>query len=60
MEGVRSGFAGEELLGLGGGEPLAGLGNTDGDDFVLLPVDGFEDGGGGEKGDLVFAGASAE
>ncbi len=36
------------------------LGDADGDDFVLGLVDGFEDGGGGEEGDLVLAGAATE
>ena len=52
--------AGEEVLGFGGGEPLALLGDADGDDFVFCAVDGVEDGGGGEEGDLVLAGAAAE
>ena len=50
----------EEVLGAAGGEPLALLGDADGDDFVLGLVDGFEDGGGGEEGDFVLAGAAAE
>ena len=36
------------------------LGDADGDDFVFGAVDGVEDGGGGEEGDLVLAGAAAE
>jgi hypothetical protein len=51
---------GEEVAGSGGGEPLALFGDADGDDFVFFGVDGFEDGGGGEEGDFVFAGAAAE
>ena len=47
-------------LGFGGGEPVALFGDADGDDVVLLLVDGFEDAGGGEEGDLVLAGAAAE
>ena len=39
---------------------MAGLGDADGDDVVLLAVDGLEDGGGGEQRDLVLAGAAAE
>ena len=31
-----------------------------GTDFVFVLVDGFEDGGGGEEGDFVLAGAAAE
>ncbi len=50
----------QKVLGVGGGEPLALLGDADGDDFVFCLVDGFEDGGGGEEGDLVLAGAAAE
>ena len=52
--------AGEEVLGFGGGEPLALFGDADGDDFVFCAVDGVEDRGGGEEGDLVLAGAAAE
>src|SRR6202020_809903 len=50
----------EELLGFGGWEPLALFVDSNGDDFVLGSVDGFEDGGCGEEGDFVFAGAAAE
>ena len=53
-------FAGQEMLGFGGGKPLALLGDADRDYFVLLFVDGFEDAGGGEEGDFVLAGAAAE
>jgi hypothetical protein len=48
------------VLGFGGGEPLALLGDADGDYFVFCAIDGVEDGGGGEEGDLVLAGAAAE
>ena len=47
-------------MGGGVGEPLAGFGDADGDDVVFFLVDGFEDGGGGEEGDFVLAGAAAE
>ena len=50
----------QEMLGFGGGEPLALFGDAYGDYFVLLFVDGFEDAGGGEEGDFVLAGAAAE
>ena len=52
--------AGEEVVGFGGGEPVAVFGDADGDDVVLFAVDGVEDGGGGEEGDFVLAGAAAE
>ena len=57
-----SGFcvAGEEALGFVGGDPLALFGDADGDYFVFCLVDGVEDGGGGEEGDFVLAGAAAE
>ena len=57
-----SGFcvAGEEAMGFAGGEPLALLGDADGDYFVLCAIDGVQDRGGGEEGDLVLAGAAAE
>lgn len=48
------------MLGFGGGEPLALFGDADGDHFVLVFVDGIEDGGGGEEGDFVLAGAASE
>ncbi len=50
----------QQALRISGGEPLALLGDADGDDFVLCAVDGFEDGGGGEEGDFMLAGAAAE
>ena len=52
--------AGEEAMGFAGGEPLALFGDGDGDYFVLLFIDGFEDAGGREEGDFVLAGAAAE
>ena len=48
------------MLGFGRGKPLALLGDADGDYFVFCAVDGVEDEGGGEEGDLVLAGAAAE
>ena len=39
---------------------MALLGDADGDDVVLLAVDGVEDGVGGEERDFVLAGAAAE
>ena len=50
----------EQVLGIGGGEPLALFGDSYGNYFVFCLVDGFEDGGGGEEGYLVLAGAAAE
>ena len=58
--GLGAGVALDELLGFGGWEPLALFVDSNGDDFVLGAVDGFEDGGGGEEGDFVLAGAAAE
>ena len=57
-EGGR--LTGEEGGGGGVAEPVAGLGDADGDDVVLALVDGLEDGGGGEERDFVLAGAAAE
>ena len=48
------------MLGVGGGEPLALFGDSYRNYFVFCLVDGFENGGGGEEGDLVLAGAAAE
>ena len=53
-------IAAEQAIGVGAGEPAALLVDADGDDVVFLAVDGFEDGGGGEQGDFVLAGAAAE
>jgi len=53
-------FTGEQVLGIAGCDPSSLLGDADGDDLVLRLVDGLEDGGGGEEGDLVLAGAAAE
>jgi len=58
--GLGAGVAFEELLGFGGGEPLALFVDSNGDDFVFSAVYRFEDGGGGEEGDFVLAGAAAE
>lgn len=60
LEGLVGGDAGEEVLGGGWREPVAGFGDADGDDVVFFLVDGLEDGGGGEEGDFVLAGAAAE
>ncbi len=58
--GCGDGSAGEQGGGAGAGEPLAGLGDADGDDLEFFAVDCLEDRGGGFEGDFVFAGAPAE
>jgi hypothetical protein len=50
----------EEGVGIARGDPTALFGDAYGDYVVLLAVDGFEDGGGGEEGDFVLAGTAAE
>ena len=46
---LGGGLAGEERLGVVCGDPAALLGDADGDDVVLLLVDGLEDGGSREE-----------
>ena len=51
----RGRVAVEQGLGVRAAEPLAGLGDADGNDFVFFAIDGLEDGGGGEERDFVLA-----
>jgi len=56
----RGGFAGEQALGVRGGNPLSLLGDTDGNNVEFGAIDGLQDGGGGEERDFMFAAAPAK
>ena len=60
LEQRRRGAASSRRWASVAAEPAALLVDGDGDDLVLLAVDGLEDGGGREQRDFVLAGAAAK
>ena len=53
-------LASEQAFGIDGGQPTTVFGDTDGDDLVLILIDGFENRSGGKQRDFVLAAAAAE